>query len=576
MTEAPHNVDQEEIAGARRVRGFSRYDTARALATLGLVFSSFTFVASLTLWFYTRSQPEFDAIRLPGGLALRAGLFGGLSAAFAVSLWGLRTGEPVIPLLRLPRPVPAGALWALGVLLLLTTLLLSYRLSNYPWTAPDEVHHLVVAKNLALYGSYASGHPDTGLTYFDSFDSVGPTVIGPIAILFRLFGVSLGVARGVMVAYFLLLCVATFMFARRSFGAWPGVAAVALLVGTFSSIYLGRTLYGEVAAHAWLLLGLLTWQRSLVQPGFSGWGVVAGVLLAFAVLTKTIIILVAFSAAAAWVYDRVTFRAIGGGHVVAPILGGGIVLGLWEGFTRLHGADVTADGGMLAIYQHYLLFGISSLPHAFENSVAVNPIAHGVWLVVALGTVPLVFYRRYTPSSLVLFLYALFVLYWWFFFTPGQLHRYLWSAYAILALFSAPWLVSFARKAFMAGNRRRVRLLCCLAVAIILAPGLRWVALQSREIGTHDEQSANRDLVAAVEALPPDFRLATTSGRIPGLLNFFSDRAVETGESIPTLLLNYDVVLAPDSPEHRASLPSDTYLKSVGTFVLLSRTRPLE
>lgn len=571
----PDDTD-EKLRAPLSVLPFGRDDIARVAGALGLVLAGFSFMGSVALWVYTQRNPELDAIQLPGGLLLRTALFG-VACVLCLALIGCARCREALPRpVWSTKPVPRGAWCLLAALLAGMVLLLSVKIDEYPWAAPDEVHHLVVARNLAEYGSYASGHPDAGFRFFDSFDSVGPAVLGPVAAAFKCFGVSLAAARAVLVVFFLLLCAGAFLFVRERHGPWAGIAAVCLLFGTFSSIYLGRTLYGEVPALAYLLFGLLAWQRALARPGWSGWGMLAGVLVAGAVLSKTILLLVAFSFAGAWVYDRVTFRQIRWPHVVMPAAGGLGVLGVWAVFQRLHGTGPTESGGVLAIYQHYLLFGLSSVPEALANSVARNPVAHAAWLGVAILTIPLVFRHRYQPAAVVLYSYALFCLYWWFFFTPGQLHRYLWTGYAILALFAAPWLVAAIAAARDQHRATLVRVVCAVAAVVLAGPSARWVALQAREIATKQEMASERAIVRAITALPGSYRIATTSGRLPGLVNFFGDRVIETGADPGALLETYDVVVLPDTAGHRAVVPSGASLKSAGDFVLLSTRRSLK
>jgi len=248
--------------------GYGLLHIIRALATLGFVCASFTAVASLVLVVYTRLYPDQDAIQSPGGILLRVLLFGGIAAVSAAILWGLRPwgkmGSGVIPanaggraweqaqpgkpldsrfrgndVVGTPQEIHATSRaerFALAAVLVVVALFLTVNLGAYPWAAPDEVHHLVVARNIAVHGSYASGHPAGGLRYFDSFDSVGPAVLGPIALAFEFFGVGLLPARGVMVLFFLGLCLVTYRFGRVVFGPWAGVVAVGLLVGAYSSI----------------------------------------------------------------------------------------------------------------------------------------------------------------------------------------------------------------------------------------------------------------------------------------------------------------------------------------------------
>ncbi|MBX3176877.1 MAG: glycosyltransferase family 39 protein [Candidatus Hydrogenedentes bacterium] len=548
-------------------------DAARVLAVLCFVCTAFTAAGAIVLIGYTRANPDLDAIQLPGGLLVRAVLFSLATAAAAAAVWALR-GPETAPRDARPEYRAPGA-WgrpglALVAVLVATAVLLSARVSIYPWAAPDEVHHLVVARNLALHGSYASGHPDAGFLYFDSFDSVGPTVIAPIALAFRAFGLDLAVARHVMVAFFLLLCLAQYFLARRLFAPWTAVASVALLVGTVSSTYLGRTLYGEVPAYAFLLLGLLAWGAALERPRAMGYGLLAGFLVAAAVLTKTILALVAFSFLGAWLYDRATDRAIRWPHVLWPVAGGLATMGAWALIQRWHAPANADPGGVLAIYQHYLLFGVGSAGRAFQHAILPHPVTHLAMLAVLALAIASGFRGPRRLPALVLLLFAVFMGYWWFFFTPGHLHRYLWNSYAILALFAAPWLcralAELARPEFPA--RRRIAALAC--AILLAAPQARWIAFQAREIATNSEMHPEYALIGAVEALPADQRIATDVERLPGLLHFFAGRRVETGEDPVALLAAYDTVIARDSPALRGVLHDGIRVQPAGAFVLLS------
>jgi 4-amino-4-deoxy-L-arabinose transferase-like glycosyltransferase len=601
VTNSPDNkLSRVTIALLRCTRG----DVLRALAVIALVCASFTAVASLVLVAYTRAHPELDFIDAPGGLWLRAGLFSALTCGAGVLLVRWRgVGVPLhafVPRERLSRSAFAGLLG----LLFAIVLLLGIRLGDYPFAAPDEVHHLIVARNLAEHGAYASGHPEAGFKYFDSFDSVGPVVLGPIAMAFKIFGTSLAVARGVMVLFFAGLCLATWGFTRGLFGPRAALASVLLLLGTYSSIYLGRTLYGEVPAYFFLLLGLLAWRRaldpsperknrtdqsdptdqsegSLAAPGHwkhytSLWALLAGVLVGCAILAKTIIILVAFSFLGAWMHDRVTHRRIGWRQVFFPVIGGVVVLGCWSVFQGLHGTVVAETGGVLAIYQHYLLFGVTSVASAFTHAVLPHPMAHLAWLAVLMASVPVLFRHRHDPPAITLYLYAIFLLYWWFFFTPGHLHRYLWNAYAILAIFAAPWLLCAVETATRRNLTVPKRVLALVVVVMLAWPGLHWALFQAREIVSNDEMVPEYALIEAVTALPPATRIGTDVDRLPGLLNFFGDRVVETGPDPLALLGQFETVITRDSPSLRAALPPGCGVQPAGNFVLLSTPRTTE
>lgn len=575
MTQLPDSTEAPVDPGSLRC---TRSDLIRALATIVLVCAAFTAVGSLILVGYTRANPSLDFIDDPGGLLLRLALFATLACGSAALLGRLRGASSApVPISSDASP---GATIALALVLLAVALLLGARTGIYPWAAPDEVHHLIVARNLAEHGAYASGHPDTGFKYFDSFDSVGPVVIGPVALAFKIFGTSLEVARCVMVAFFVGLCLATYGFVRGLFGTRAAVVAVALLVGTYSSIYLGRTLYGEVPAYFFLLLGLIAWRKALGNEASGrrsmAWGLLAGALVACAVLAKTIIVLVAFSFLGAWIYDRITHRRIGRRQVVFPCIGGAVVLAAWSLFQRWHGADQADSGGVLAIYQHYLLFGVSSVTGAFKHAIVPHPMAHLAWFGVMVATIPILFRHRHDPPAMVLYCYAIFMLYWWFFFTPGHLHRYLWNAYAILAIFGAPWLLWAVRYAMNQRLPRARRALAIIVVVMLAWPGLHWTLLQAREIATNDEMAPEYALVEAVKALPHSARIGTDVDRLPGLLNFFGERVIETGSDPVALLANVDVVITRDTPSLRAARPAMWRVQPAGDFVLLSSAQTTE
>src|SRR5689334_419348 len=65
-----------------------------------------------------------------------------------------------------------------------------YHLSAYPLTWFDEGSHLHVPKTLLRHGVYADYSSD-GYRYFGPTLGVGPTVLLPVAAVFRLFGVGL-------------------------------------------------------------------------------------------------------------------------------------------------------------------------------------------------------------------------------------------------------------------------------------------------------------------------------------------------------------------------------------------------
>jgi 4-amino-4-deoxy-L-arabinose transferase-like glycosyltransferase len=157
-------------------------------------------------------------------------------------------------------------------LVVLVGLALFLALVNLPY-APrtwfDEGSHLHVPKTLVQHGVYADISSE-GYRYYGPTVGVGPTVMLPIALVFRLFGVGLLQGRLVIVAYLLVALAAFYVLARRLHGSLIGLLAMTLVLAsrTFNyegMIEYGRQVVGEVPGVAFLLLGALAWLAALFQ-----------------------------------------------------------------------------------------------------------------------------------------------------------------------------------------------------------------------------------------------------------------------------------------------------------------------
>ena len=224
------------MAAERSPRLSAHAVLAMRLAFLtAFVCSAFSAAASAFLLLFVR-VPELQLRELTAGLILRLGLFLVLAAA---SLFGvLKLPLPALPAEPLPE-VPVSKRWrgtGLLIVLAFAAVLLVPGLDDYPWAAPDEMHHLIVAKNLAFVGEYASGSPSAGLRRFDPFDSVGPPAIVPAALAFRCFGLGLSQARCVTAAYFLGLCALLYLLAKPVFGPRAAVLGAAFVLYPSSHI----------------------------------------------------------------------------------------------------------------------------------------------------------------------------------------------------------------------------------------------------------------------------------------------------------------------------------------------------
>jgi len=154
-----------------------------------------------------------------------------------------------------------AALFAIAVVLAL------FNLPYAPRTWFDEGSHLHVPKTLVQYGVYADISSE-GFRYYGPTVGVGPTVMLPIALVFKLFGIGLLQARLVIVGYLFLALVAFYWLSRHLHGRSVAALALAMLLAsrTFTypgAIEFGRQVLGEIPGVAFLLGGALAWLAAL-------------------------------------------------------------------------------------------------------------------------------------------------------------------------------------------------------------------------------------------------------------------------------------------------------------------------
>ena len=534
-----HLLRDWKAAGRDRARLF-----AAALLAAVLMCAAFTAAASWLLVVLHLLKGLGESGGFTVRLFLKGAVFTGVTLSSGWGLWRFRQKLPhSVP--EAAEPLDARRLDVVGLVaaLAFAAALVLPRLDTYPWAAPDEVHHLQVARNLAVHGLYASGNPDKGFRIFDTYDSVGAPVIVPVAGAFRLLGVGLKPARLVMAAYYVILCLAVYALVKPVWGSAAAAAGLAVMTMGFGSVYLGRTLYGEAPALAFLALGLLAWRKGLEARGAVRWGLAAGIAFGLAILCKSIMVLSAFAFAGALAFDLVSFRRIGWRHVLAPAGGIVLVVGAWWAIQSVAAHDVAdAAGNTLAVYQHNLLFGVRSAVHGLAW-IAQEPVT-ALWIAAAMAlAVPTIFCRRYDPALVALFLMAILYAFWWVFFTPGRIPRYVWYSYAVGGVFAG---IMAWRALHDAADRRRgvfARGLCLAVTLCVAVPAVARVSSEFGRVYALDDMADDAALARCVDALPRETKVATTYWPVAGTLDFLTGRnvpvlaALEAGAGTPTVVV---------------------------------------
>jgi 4-amino-4-deoxy-L-arabinose transferase-like glycosyltransferase len=126
----------------------------------------------------------------------------------------------------------------LAALIALALFLALINLPYAPRTWFDEGSHLHVPKTLVQHGVYADISSE-GYRYYGPTIGIGPTIMLPIALVFKLFGVGLLQGRLVIVAYLLIALVAFHALARRLHGSLVGLLALTLLLASRTFSYEG-------------------------------------------------------------------------------------------------------------------------------------------------------------------------------------------------------------------------------------------------------------------------------------------------------------------------------------------------
>jgi len=221
----------------------------------------------------------------------------------------------------------------ISLILLYLGFVFLYQLARYPLPSYDEGAYLKVAKNFARNGVYAD-FSDGENRYTGAVISMGPTVLLPITVLYKLLGVSIAGARLVIVAYALLVLWMFFLLGTRLHSRMLGIAMVFLaFMHPGLAIYsMGRQVLSEVPGLFFLLMGIWLWaaagDRRLVYL------IGAGVFWGLACITKHQYAMIALPGLfAAFVLDLIWCKQRAWLKFIVPGVLAALIYGAWTYFS---------------------------------------------------------------------------------------------------------------------------------------------------------------------------------------------------------------------------------------------------
>jgi 4-amino-4-deoxy-L-arabinose transferase-like glycosyltransferase len=197
--------------------------------------------------------------------------------------------------------------------------LVFFNLTNYPATWFDEGSHLHVPKTLVEHGVYADISSE-GFRYFGPTLGVGPTVLLPIALMFKIAGVGLLQARLIMGLFLLATVFAFYKLADTLRGRNLALFAAALFVTsrTIGTLEYGRQVLGEIPGFMFIALAFWLWFAAWDNPSLKRL-VGVGLLFGLATVTKQQYLLVlAPTLGLAWLTNWFYYRQKGHLHFLIP------------------------------------------------------------------------------------------------------------------------------------------------------------------------------------------------------------------------------------------------------------------
>jgi 4-amino-4-deoxy-L-arabinose transferase-like glycosyltransferase len=394
--------------------------------------------------------------------------------------------------LAMRRRRPAYRYVAPAAVILLVCALATFGLTTRPATWYDEGLNLQAARNLARSGRYGLIYAEE-LRPFDLQLTTGPTVIVPVALVFKALGVGLAQGRAVMVVYSLLAALGLYRVGRALYGPTvAGLAVVVLCASDRAGPGSTRDVVGEIAAVAYLFWGVDVFVAAR-RTGRATRYAVAGALLGLAVLTKGQVGLVLPAVGGVWLLTRGRPVGFSARHLLVLLAALVTPVALWQSF-QLISLGVTGYVGHLD-EQSANLSGSALAP---PLSRALSGAAYLLFSPFApLGLAALVYvwldvrrrgWRREPAERLLLPTFAAISLVWYVGFSAAY-GRYTLPLAAICSLFLAVLLRDLALT-LRATGRNRAGLVPATLLVVLALPLVAGLAQPLLAVGRPADTSA--------------------------------------------------------------------------------------
>ncbi len=345
----------------------------------------------------------------------------------------------------------SGWEWLLLVVLAVTApFLVYYNLEYNPRPWHDEGSYLSLAKTLASDGVYAV-QTSEGYQTFGAVQSVGPTVLVPIALAFKLFGTGLVQGRVVAATFALLTLIVFFLCGLKLFGRRTALLAVVFLLGSPAAGFLlyGRPAFGEIPALGFLLAGWYLWSQG-VQSNRRWLYAAAGLLVGAAMVTKSQYVLVGFATLALLALVELVYYRQGrlGGVILMGLVAGLCVAAWWGWQVAYFGLATFQENAakMAVLARSTTGFNLHNTVEAIKSLVGSGSgYFYFYWGFVALAYGGALCLPRKKGGLTLAFLWlfaAVWLCYYTFWIIPWS--RYIFPTAALTAFFVAKLCVDLA------------------------------------------------------------------------------------------------------------------------------------